>query len=171
MAITFSNFVQVFMNISEYAYSSNDLLNCSKDRNLCLDVNHKLNSNNITYELINDADYNKAHIAYNRVEIAPIDDLITYNSALHEIGHILTTDLNHLMMVYRKIADEGFLNASDSLFQEYKEVAIIYENLAWDWAKTNTISWNSDVDKLVKECMLTYTDSPPISVFRNYVGI
>jgi hypothetical protein len=62
------------------------------------------------------------------VQFPPVWSEITYAVALHELGHALGRQANHV--------DE-----------------IVREQDAWDWARTHAITWTPKMERLAAACM------------------
>jgi hypothetical protein len=89
-----------------------------------------------------------ADYACDTIHITPIDDVETYVSALHEIGHFAGRYQN-LAKIMRHIRTgaSNLSTPSEVLMAEYG---------AWEWAKQNALLWTDEADAVVYSCLSEY---------------
>ena len=88
-------------------------------------IKYTKNPNNISHE-----------IGKKLIQIFPINGVISYSAALHEIGHVLK-------------------NVNDDPFDFDNEIE------AWKWAKYNALTWNSKMQKSMVKSLYTHLPGGP----------
>jgi CRISPR/Cas system-associated endonuclease Cas3-HD len=84
-----------------------------------------------------------AVLEFYEITIAPIKSVVTYATALHEIGHIL------------------------GRYQEGRD-SMVRERWAWQWAKRNALIWTPRMARHADDSLQRYADGGAAVVDRNW---